>query len=332
MGATVVYVHGNGNKVREELLKSQWDRALFGTDMGSASRMAYWAPVRYPDPLPDRQDDRTEDDPTEDDPTEDDPTEDGPGGIEELPGPGAQAPPEEFVAQVLAEARREAAASAGTEKGAARDPAAEERLAGWLRDMAWFADTLVGDDLSAGSGASDTPRVLPLPGFARKQAFRLLVERTYKDVHAYFFGGAGPAMREVVRAALPASGNGPLVVVAHSLGSIVAYEVLREEQRPVDLLVTVGCPLAIREVQDVLALPPAVPGGTSVWHNASDLRDLVALDHTLRPEYAPVDLVTDHLVTNSSANHHGIREYLAAGPVRDPVRALFGRLATEQTR
>jgi hypothetical protein len=30
---TVVYVHGNGNKVRRELLKQQWDKALFGEDM-----------------------------------------------------------------------------------------------------------------------------------------------------------------------------------------------------------------------------------------------------------------------------------------------------------
>ncbi|MFD9307288.1 hypothetical protein ACFWCB_32240 [Streptomyces sp. NPDC060048] len=57
----------------------------------------------------------------------------GPGAVrhrhgERLPdgvlGPGPEAPPEEFAAQVLAEARREAAASAGTEEGAARDPAA----------------------------------------------------------------------------------------------------------------------------------------------------------------------------------------------------------------
>ena len=53
MQPRVVYVHGNGNKVRSELLKSQWDRALFGSDMADLSRMAYWAPVRYDRPLPD---------------------------------------------------------------------------------------------------------------------------------------------------------------------------------------------------------------------------------------------------------------------------------------
>lgn len=55
--ARVVYVHGNGNKVREDLLKSQWDTALFGADMGAATCMAYWAPLRYPAPLSDAGED-----------------------------------------------------------------------------------------------------------------------------------------------------------------------------------------------------------------------------------------------------------------------------------
>lgn len=46
----VVYVHGNANKVRADLLERQWDRALFGRDVGEASRMAYWAPGPLPDP------------------------------------------------------------------------------------------------------------------------------------------------------------------------------------------------------------------------------------------------------------------------------------------
>jgi hypothetical protein len=36
MPPTIVYVHGNGNRVREELLKSQWG-ALIGRDTGDRS-------------------------------------------------------------------------------------------------------------------------------------------------------------------------------------------------------------------------------------------------------------------------------------------------------
>ncbi|MEU9119823.1 hypothetical protein AB0C96_08175 [Streptomyces sp. NPDC048506] len=308
MPATVVYVHGNGNKVRRELLKSQWDTALFGRDMAEASRMAYWAPLRYPEPLPDFGAD---------------PLDGGAEPMEELAaGPDRLAlePPEVFVARTLDEAQREAG-DGGLEGRAVPD---QDRLADWLRDMTYLADTL------ARTGEPEEPaeelplEALPLPRAGRTALFRLLVERAFKDVHAYFFGGAGPAMRAVVKEALDGLDGGPLVVIGHSLGTIIAYEELREQGRDVELLVTVGSPLAITEVQDQLARPPAVPAGVAAWRNASDLRDLVALDHTLRPEYAPQERVTDLLVTNDSHNHHGITEYLAQPQVREPVQRLFG--------
>ncbi|MEU2391154.1 hypothetical protein [Streptomyces sp. NPDC007369] len=341
MEPRIVYVHGNGNKPRVELLKSQWDSALFGVDMGSASRMAYWAPLLHPVPLPDGLAD---------------PLDGGavPAGETREAVPPSVEATEEFVARTLAEARAEtarstvspgsadegasatvggsgAAAGSGSGSGAGDD----EPLAAWLRDMGYLAEALAQDG-GPPAGAPGGPEALPLPAFARTRLFRLLVKHTFKDVHAYFFGGAGAAIRDVVRQALDqaregAGAGGPLVVVGHSLGSIAAYEVLAEEPRAVDLFVTIGSPLAITEIQDVLAGRPAVPAGVAVWRNASDLRDLVALDHTLRPEYAPVHLVTDHLVLNTSGNHHGAREYLATGPVREPVRALFSGLAAQQT-
>ncbi|MFE0377102.1 hypothetical protein ACFW1M_16275 [Streptomyces inhibens] len=309
MHPRVVYVHGNGNKVRSELLKSQWDTALFGRDMAEASRMAYWAPVRYPAPLPDFRPD---------------PLDGGPELIEELPARAEAAvvePPEDFVARTLGEARLEAG-EIGLEGRAAAD---EGALVDWLRDMTYLADTLAhaGEDEEPASGMELPLEALPLPQPGRSAVFRMLVKHAFKDVHAYFFGGAGPAMREVVTQALEGLDGGPLVVVSHSLGTIIAYEVLMEQGREVDLLVTVGSPLAISEVQDHLARPPAVPAGVAAWRNASDLRDLVALDHTLRPEYAPQERVTDLLVTNDSRNHHGISEYLAQRQVREPVHRIF---------
>ncbi|MFK0254031.1 hypothetical protein [Streptomyces sp. NPDC090445] len=334
MEPRIVYVHGNGNKPREELLTSQWDTALFGVDMGTASRMAYWAPLLHPEPLPDGQAD---------------PLDGGAVPAEETreSAPVSVEATEEFVARTLAEARADTAVRAegagSTDEGASGTGAgtaagSDQPLADWLRDMGYLAEALAqdGGPPIGGSGGPGGPEALPLPAFARTRLFRLLVKHTFKDVHAYFFGGAGAAIRDVVRQALDqaregAGAGGPLVVVGHSLGSIAAYEVLAEEPRDVDLFVTIGSPLAITEIQDVLAGPPAVPAGVAVWRNASDLRDLVALDHTLRPEYAPVHLVTDHLVLNTSGNHHGAREYLATGPVREPVRALFGGLAAQQT-
>ncbi|GAO07835.1 hypothetical protein NCG97_34345 [Streptomyces lydicamycinicus] len=307
MRPRVVYVHGNGNKVRSELLKSQWDTALFGRDMAEASRMAYWAPVRYPEPLPDLRPD---------------PLDGGSELIEETPAAvdrAATEPPEDFVARTLGEARLEA----GEFALEGRAGADESALVDWLRKMTYLADTLAQAGEPEEPGAKLPLETLPLPRTGRTAVFRLLVKHAFKDVHGYFFGGSGPAMREVVEETLAGVDGGPLVVVGHSLGTILAYEVLMEQGREVELLVTVGSPLAITEVQDHLARPPAVPAGVAAWHNASDLRDLVALDHTLRPEFAPQERVTDLLVTNDSGNHHGISEYLSQHEVRAPVQRIF---------
>src|SRR3954447_18412307 len=51
MPPVIVYVHGVGNKAPADQLRGQWDRALFGRGLGTRSRMAYWADLRYPAPL-----------------------------------------------------------------------------------------------------------------------------------------------------------------------------------------------------------------------------------------------------------------------------------------
>ena len=283
MRHTIVYVHGNGNKPRADRLRLEWDRALFGRSIGESSRMAYWASVRYSRPL------------------------------DELPEmvpaelPDLVEPPEEFVADTLLEAVKEA--EAGNER--------HEPLEPWLRRMTYAAEGL-------GGGEGATVEALPLPRAVRIAAFRELVKRSFQDVHAYFFGGDKEPMREVVRKALDGI-DGPVVVLAHSLGTIIAYDVLREMKAiEVPLFVTVGSPLGVTEVQDLITTPLRVPDVVDRWINVSDLRDLVALDHTIRSEFAPAERCQDAFVTNSSDNHHGIVEYLRSRPVRDAVLSLFG--------
>lgn len=287
MGATIVYVHGNGNKVREELLKAQWDEALFGRAMGERTRMAYWRPLRYPEPLPDPAFDEVDVLPV---------------SPLEAAAPPVVAPTPAFVA-------------------AEAEPA--DPLRGWLERMSYSADAVIAGE-SAMPPASSAFEALPFPRELRTAAFRALVALTFKDVHAYFFGGMAEPMRAVLRRALDGV-DGPVVVLAHSLGTIIAYDVLREQRpapREVPLLLTVGSPLGVQEVQDLITRPLEVPAGVGAWRNVSDARDVVALDHTLRPAYVPPDVCTDFTVINDSANHHGIREYLRTVPVREAVLAL----------
>jgi hypothetical protein len=288
----VVYVHGNGNKVRAELLKLQWDLALFGRDVGDDSRMAYWAPLLHPEPLPDPEFDE----------------------IGQPTSPALESTEVHETPETLVTAAVEAT-----------DGELPGELEAYAREMAYTAEALVeGEELDqAGDGV--TPEALPLPRAARIRIFEQLVRVTFKDVHAYFFRGFAERMRAVVRATI-ADIDEPFILVAHSLGTVIAYDVLREEASrslQVPLLITVGSPLGVREIQDLVANPLGVPSGVGAWLNASDARDIVALDHTLRPEYVPADRITDVMVVNDSANHHGIRDYLAASVVRERVAAAL---------
>jgi hypothetical protein len=305
LAATVVYVHGNGNKPAEEPLKRTWDVALLGEAAGSRSRMAYWADLRYPAPLPD-------------------PDADGLESVGDEEGISDEAlDPAELIVEAMMEAHSNTLVETPGPSGTmpTGDMAQDGALDAWLQEMAYVAAAVV-------QGEAQPPadeEAVPLPRALRVAIFRALVKRTFADVYAYFFGGVGDAMRDRLRSTL-ADVDGPVVVIAHSLGSIIAYDVLREARpaRDIPLFVTVGSPLGVTEIQDLVTTPLQVPGGVTAWRNVADGRDLVALDRTIRPEYAPAERTTDFLVVNDSENHHGIRQYLSTAPVRDAVRALVG--------
>ncbi|MFG2357201.1 hypothetical protein [Streptomyces sp. NPDC048521] len=118
------------------------------------------------------------------------------------------------------------------------------------------------------------------------------------------------------------------VVVAHSLGSVVAYETLCDPARNGDwdvrMLVTLGSPLGMRAL--VLSrLDPTPADGRAVWPkplrawtNVADSTDIVAVVRDLRPAFG--DAVTDVLVHNGSHMHEATR-YLTAVETGRAIRA-----------
>jgi len=139
------------------------------------------------------------------------------------------------------------------------------------------------------------------------------------DVYQYL---SNPGIRDEieggVRQAMPA--GSPTVVVSHSLGTVVAYSLLRREGAAqhwqVPLLVTLGSPLAVTEIKRRLA-PLKHPPCVAAWFNALDERDVVALyplDSRNFPITPPIENKRD--VDNQTENRHGISGYL-----NDPVVA-----------
>ncbi|QWB25722.1 MULTISPECIES: hypothetical protein [Streptomyces] len=112
--------------------------------------------------------------------------------------------------------------------------------------------------------------------------------------------------RDRVRALI---GPDTSVVVAHSLGSVVAYEALcAQAGHSVRSFVTLGSPLGIRNlIFDRMDPVPvsgigAWPGPFSTtWTNVADARDVVALVKDLRPCFGP--RIVCHLVANGSQAH-----------------------------
>lgn len=123
------------------------------------------------------------------------------------------------------------------------------------------------------------------------------------------------------------------VVVAHSLGTVVAYNLLRREATPrswkIPLLVTVGSPLAITEIKKTLRSFNTFrcPEGVGAWYNAMDERDVVAL-YPLDKKNFPLDpgkpaITNNRKVKNHTDNRHGISGYLDD---KDVARTIYDAL------
>jgi pimeloyl-ACP methyl ester carboxylesterase len=121
-----------------------------------------------------------------------------------------------------------------------------------------------------------------------------------------------------------AVGPNTAVLIGHSLGSVVAYEAACAHPAWDLALVTLGCPLGIRNlVFDRLHPSPEhrrgqFPAGAATWTNIADSGDVVALVKRLAPLFA--GQVQDLLVDNGS-KAHDISAYLTA--------AETGRAVTE---
>ena len=118
----------------------------------------------------------------------------------------------------------------------------------------------------------------------------------------------------------------PTLVVGHSLGTVVAYSVLRRDTRNlnVPLYVSVGSPLAVRSIRKQFS-PIRYPRPLGGWYNAFDTRDTVAL-YPLDTANFPVDPAIDNYakVRNPTDNHHGIIGYLDDPDVAKHILDVLG--------
>jgi hypothetical protein len=125
-----------------------------------------------------------------------------------------------------------------------------------------------------------------------------VLERELQDLAAYY---ADAEFRETVRGRLTDKlkqyRGSRIMLIGHSMGSIIAYDVLRllgrnDPQFTVDHFVSIGSPLGMPHVkykisqEKDLVRTPSIVGR---WTNFADRRDVVAIEAKLGDDYEPND-------------------------------------------
>jgi hypothetical protein len=174
---------------------------------------------------------------------------------------------------------------------------------------------------------------IPLPWVVKKQ----VIKHFLQEAHGYLFNIDG--VRDVIRKKVVVAINQAkvsgerIVLVGHSQGAIIAYDVLSGDSScpNVDGLMTLGSPLGIDEVQDKLTwsrnngFPDKLKGS---WINVYDSFDAVA---RLDPKHANdfkkngKEVVIDIQENNWGSWRHSATKYLKGSALRKYLRELAGR-------
>jgi hypothetical protein len=143
------------------------------------------------------------------------------------------------------------------------------------------------------------------------------------DVYHYLYndligGDIDGGVRKAIKAGVPT------VVVAHSLGTVVAFRLLSrdgvERGWSAPLFVTLGSPLGVTAIHDTL-MPVRHPECVGQWYNAMDLRDVVALYPLDKNSFDVAPAIENNTdVRNGTSNRHGIQGYLSD---KDVARRIY---------
>jgi hypothetical protein len=137
---------------------------------------------------------------------------------------------------------------------------------------------------------------------------------------------ASLAVDALVRPALEA---GPMVLVTHSLGTVVSFKLLRllaasGNPAQVPLYVTLGSPLALSTVQRALGPSFATPAGINRWINARDPDDVISLNRGLGAPLFSTSIENIVDFENPGADAHAIPGYLSHPPVAQAIALALG--------
>lgn len=168
------------------------------------------------------------------------------------------------------------------------------------------------------------------------------LKATLQDTQRYFRNERGVAteVRKMVSDALESAfqAGRRIMLMGHSLGSVIAYDVLWEMSRRhssevrVDHFVTLGSPLGLKFVKHRMLCThfpelEQYPSNIRKWTNLSAVGELTALDRTFADDYRPM---LDEGLVESITDHIELMNYFR-GPEGLNVHRCYGYAANEKT-
>ena len=311
----VTFIHGISNMPAKEKLLENWeaDLAVGGLDLASegvTTSLVYWADVMYPEPK-------------------------------------ALTARFESVADGLGTAALD-------EDIAWTDDLPEDEKAfveSFSKKLGFDAVSPEGDAYQPPSSALDENALsstkfeaIPLPWFIKRR----VMKRLLKDVHHYLFNTKfSPRLDEEYQVQdhirnlfisqltedAAANTDGAHVVVAHSMGTVISYDCLKNvaDCPEVSAYMTLGCPLGLSEVHDNFkpkyhkesAFPSSKVKGD--WINVYDRLDPVAFDSKITADYRKdgEKVIVDQRVSNSGAWRHSSSKYYGQEALCEHLRTLL---------
>jgi len=200
-----------------------------------------------------------------------------------------------------------------------------------LTDMAYYAD-LRDVKMTIHPGVMQE-----LVDKAQDTAMQAFTEYVIHDVYTYFYDKQRQSlMRSRMTELLDF--HKPRIVLAHSLGTCIAYDALMSANHEVEAFITLGSPLGLEFVKahqrlihklQKLVIPPTVKN----WHNFFDPEDPVSLNQALEKSYKDQygQGVLDNIIRNpdNKPGYTPTAAHSGEGYLSHPrVRALIGDLLT----
>jgi len=149
---------------------------------------------------------------------------------------------------------------------------------------------------------------------------------------ATYLGNRGATLRvdNLVRQQIFEQGyDGPLILIAHSLGTVVTYRILAGATSPrnsIPLYVTLGSPLTLASFRQRLPVRSAFPKPPiEHWLNGAHRDDFVTLGKTLGAKHIGFSGVECcHDIVNDTHDKHSIVHYLSSPSI---ARAIWATIA-----